>query len=981
MKKIIRKTILVAAIMATFVIGASVVSADTVASGECGAQGDNLTWTLDDQGTLTISGYGEMADIESGYATGNGYAPSTWTDSDYLNEMKWHSWKHNYKSKIQKIVIQSGVTSVGQYAFYGCSNINSITIPKNGEIGAYAFYGCTGLTTMEIPDGTVFAGLDWNLNGTCYAFQNCTNLKTLTIGKNVNLSSQAAFMGCTGLTSLSLDSGATISSTAFKNCNAISTLTINTGTQWTYDAFQWCSNISTVNINGTGAFKCVVYDGDGYRPWAYSNKVSTVNVNEGVTELDQGLFYCASPNAITKVTLPSTLTKIGRLCFYNSTKLTTITIPRNVTSIGDDAFGNVNAIFKLYRGSYADTYLTNLGKSVSYIQESISDATVTLSNSSYLYDGNAKTPTVTVKIGDTKLINEKDYILSYTDNIEVGTAHVIIQGKGAYSGNKVVNFSIVKKENSLNYWPAVILLSQVAYEYDGTEKTPKVTVTNNGELLSENIDYSVSYNNNIDVGNAVVKINGIGKYCGSVTAQFVIYDDANVIIENGTCGNNVMWALYGDMRLVISGNGEMKNYDFKSPQSPWRKYAKTIASIDIGKSITTIGNFAFDHCYHVEKVEIPDQVTSIGESAFSHCYKLQEVNISQNVVEIGNNAFINCKSLEQCVLPDGLKTIGNQAFVNCKFENVIIPNTVTSVGKSAFSSCEKLQTITISNRLRELPEFIFSSCSELNNVEIPSSVKKIDDRSFVNCYKLKSITIPCSVNTIGNIAIGYKYPSKERIEGVVMYGVSDSAAKKYAEENEIEFVVGNLHNSKHYYNYHDASCNEPGNYAYWQCTDCNKFFSDEECMKEISKESWVINTKEHMKKEIYDPPGLLHNGQKTVMCTTCGTVLENKILLGYSTSYVKSFKVSKGKKCFTANWKKQSKANQKKFNGYQIRYSTSSNMSGAKTTTASKSSKSKKIKKLLAKKKYYVQVRTYTKKNGSTFYSKWSSKKAVTTKK
>lgn len=84
---------------------------------------------------------------------------------------------------------------------------------------------------------------------------------------------------------------------------------------------------------------------------------------------------------------------------------------------------------------------------------------------------------------------------------------------------------------------------------------------------------------------------------------------------------------------------------------------------------------------------------------------------------------------------------------------------------------------------------------------------------------------------------------------------------------------------------------------------------------------------------------------------------------------------------FTAKWKKQSKKNQKKFNGYQLRYSLKPDMSGAKTTTASKSSKSKKIKKLQAKKKYYVQVRIYTKKNGSTFYSNWSSKKSVTTKK
>ena len=100
----------------------------------------------------------------------------------------------------------------------------------------------------------------------------------------------------------------------------------------------------------------------------------------------------------------------------------------------------------------------------------------------------------------------------------------------------------------------------------------------------------------------------------------------------------------------------------------------------------------------------------------------------------------------------------------------------------------------------------------------------------------------------------------------------------------------------------------------------------------------------------------------------------------YVKSFVKSFKVVKGKKSFTAKWKKQSKANQKKFNGYQIRYSTKKSMKGAKYVTVKKSAKSKKIKKLKAKKQYYVQARTYTVTNGKRVYSKWSAIKTVKTK-
>lgn len=95
---------------------------------------------------------------------------------------------------------------------------------------------------------------------------------------------------------------------------------------------------------------------------------------------------------------------------------------------------------------------------------------------------------------------------------------------------------------------------------------------------------------------------------------------------------------------------------------------------------------------------------------------------------------------------------------------------------------------------------------------------------------------------------------------------------------------------------------------------------------------------------------------------------------------MKGFKLSPAKAAFTAKWTKRSTAVQKKFNGYQIRYSTKSNMAGAKYATASKKSSSKKITKLKKKTKYYVQVRTYTISKKVKYYSKWSTKKAVRTK-
>ena len=136
----------------------------------------------------------------------------------------------------------------------------------------------------------------------------------------------------------------------------------------------------------------------------------------------------------------------------------------------------------------------------------------------------------------------------------------------------------------------------------------------------------------------------------------------------------------------------------------------------------------------------------------------------------------------------------------------------------------------------------------------------------------------------------------------------------------------------------------------------------------------------HSWKHVTIKAGLLKNGSEYDECTDCGEKKAVKVLKGYAKYYVKSLKVVRGKKSFTVKWKKQSAANQKKFNGYQIRYSTKKSMKGAKTVKASKSSASKIIKKLKKNKKYYVQVRTFTKKAGITYYSKWSALKSIKTK-
>ena len=131
---------------------------------------------------------------------------------------------------------------------------------------------------------------------------------------------------------------------------------------------------------------------------------------------------------------------------------------------------------------------------------------------------------------------------------------------------------------------------------------------------------------------------------------------------------------------------------------------------------------------------------------------------------------------------------------------------------------------------------------------------------------------------------------------------------------------------------------------------------------------------------VVEPPAFCKDGKSTVTCRRCGLVQEN-VIPGKGPAKTSLKKLKPAKKAITVTWKLPSKANLKKTTGYEIRYSLKSSMASSKTVTvANNKTTSKAIKKLKAKKKYYVQIRTYKKSGSKKYYSTWSGKKSVKTK-
>ena len=236
----------------------------------------------------------------------------------------------------------------------------------------------------------------------------------------------------------------------------------------------------------------------------------------------------------------------------------------------------------------------------------------------------------------------------------------------------------------------------------------------------------------------------------------------------------------------------------------------SLSSIVIPDSVTSIGDRVFSGCSSLSSIVIPNSVTSIGEWAFSNCSSLKYISIPKSVIclngnpfvnwdgkleclspnfiyegdvlfnkdkckvisfrdqniesyiipdsvtSIGDSAFWGCSSLSSIVIPDGVTSIRECAFSDCSsLSNIVIPDSVTSIGDSAFWGCSSLSSIVIPDGVTSIRECAFSDCSSLSNIVIPDSVTSIGDSAFWGCSSLSSIVIPSSVTSIGDFAFWY----------------------------------------------------------------------------------------------------------------------------------------------------------------------------------------------------------------------------------
>ena len=294
------KLLILASLLVLFIgVIPSAYAADIVASGYCGGEGDgtNLTWTLDSEGVLTISGTGAM----------KSYSNSPWKDQG-----------------ITTVKVESGVASIGAGTFRNCSSLTNITLPNSvTNIGAYTFFNCSSLTSITIPNGVTSIAND--------TFSGCSSLVSITIPDGVTSIGEWAFDKCSSLTSITIPSSVTsIGIYAFVECSSLTSITIPSSvTSIGSNAFALCSGLTSITIpNSVTEWGISVFTG--------CSSLTSVLIPSSVTSISRSMFY--NCHGLTDVTIPNSVASIGESAFNGCRNLTSVTIPNSVTSIESLAF-------------------------------------------------------------------------------------------------------------------------------------------------------------------------------------------------------------------------------------------------------------------------------------------------------------------------------------------------------------------------------------------------------------------------------------------------------------------------------------------------------------------------------------------------------------------------------------------------------------------------------------------------------------------